>query len=526
MSRSLASRVLDRPDLIAAETWERELGDLVVVDDSSVRFRHDLVRVAAYQGLSVRRRRAVHRRAGDVIESWDESVPIADPVSALAFHATGSGMADRIVRWNGEAADAAMAKGAMEIAESLLRDVVVAQRQIGADADACCATQRRLAVAAERAGHPESALDALVHAARLADEHERALIAVDRARQLEKLGRYRSGLLTTARALRSCPDPNVAGHLRLSRASIRNHLGDWKECHGLISTLLRDFEDSDDRRLRAQAHLLAEWCCTCLGLPGRADHELAAFSLLTELDDSIGLANLLLNRGESAWREARALDAVADFRTSSEHYKRAGDVLGSALADNNLAELLTLQFHLDAAEGLLTRARRVTQAANYPYGTLTTISGLSRIAAWRGETTHALQLLAEALQGFRALGADDLVVDSLVRLVEIHLLAGDAPAALSAALEAQAALAQLGDMAVVPATLSRLTARALLLTGRAHEARSSFEKALELSTREGFTYEVALASIGLGRMEGDEQRIRGAFEELGKLGVVAAPPGS
>ena len=120
MSRSLASRVLDRADLVDAETWTRELGDLVVVDDGAVRFRHDMVRVAAYEGLSVRRRRAVHQRAGDVIEEWGDSVPIADPVSALAFHASGSAIPERIVKWNHEAAEAAIAKGAMEIAESLV----------------------------------------------------------------------------------------------------------------------------------------------------------------------------------------------------------------------------------------------------------------------------------------------------------------------------------------------------------------------------------------------------------------------
>ena len=152
------------------QTWERELGDLVVVDEETVRFRHDLVRVAAYEGLSVRRRRAVHQRAGDVIEEWGESVPIADPVSALAFHASGSGLPERIVQWNHQAAEAAIAKGAMEIAESLLGDVIGAQRQVGSDPAACCATHRRLAFAAERAGHPEHALDALAQAAPLADD--------------------------------------------------------------------------------------------------------------------------------------------------------------------------------------------------------------------------------------------------------------------------------------------------------------------------------------------------------------------
>jgi class 3 adenylate cyclase/tetratricopeptide (TPR) repeat protein len=526
MSRALASRVLDRPELVEAETWQRELGDLVVVDENAVRFRHDMVRVAAYEGLSVRRRREVHRRAGDVIEEWGPSVPVADPVAALAFHASGSGMPERIVRWNKEAAEAAMAKGAMEIAESLLSEVVIAQRQTGGDDVECLATHRRLAWAAERAGHPDSALTALAHAARLAEERERSLIAVDRARLLEKLGRYRAALVTTARALRSCPDRNASGHLRLSRATIRNFLGDWKQCLNLSLELLRDFEHSDDRRLVAQAHLLSEWCCTQLGLPERAAHERAAFSILTDLDDSIGLGNLLLNMGESAWRESRVVDAVADFEASSKRFERAGDVLGAALANNNLAELLTLQSNLDAAARLLTQARRVSQAANYPHGTLTTISGLSRIAAWEGRIAEALSLQSEALRGFRELGSDDLVVDSLVRLVEIHVLARDAAAALAVADDAARALARLGDVAVVPATLARLTARALLLAGRDAEARTMFDKALASASAEGFTYEVALASMGIGRMNGDEERVSTALAQLADLGVVAPPPGS
>ena len=118
--RELAARVLERPELADAAVWSDQLGDLVTIDDDSVRFRHDLVRVAAYEGLSIRRREAVHRRAGDVIEDWGDSAPVSDRVAALAFHATGSGVAARIVVWNQEAADAAMAKGAMEVAERLL----------------------------------------------------------------------------------------------------------------------------------------------------------------------------------------------------------------------------------------------------------------------------------------------------------------------------------------------------------------------------------------------------------------------
>ena len=526
INRALASRVLERPELVDAETWRRELGDLIIVDEDTVRFRHDLVRVAAYEGLSVRRRRALHQRAGDVIEAWGFSVPLPDPVAALAFHASGSGMPERVIQWNRRAADAAIAKGAMETAESLLRDVVTALRQIGATPGECRAAYRRLAFVAERAGHPEASLDALSAAARSADDGERCVIAVDRARMQEKLGRYSAALATTAKAIKLCPDAEASRHLRLSRATIRNFQGRWNECLDICRSLLHDFADNDDRRLLAQAHLLAEWCCTCLGLPERVEHEQSALRMLTDLDDSIGLGNLFLNRGVSAWQECRASDAVAHFRTSSEHYRKAGDVVGAALADNNVAEILTLQFRLDAAEALLVPARRVTEAANYPHGTMTTISGLSRIAAWRGLTAEALDLQHVALRGFRELHADDLVADSLARLAEVHLIAGDAAAALATVQQAGDALSNLPDIAVLPATLARLNARALLLSGQKDEARQSFTRALELATADAFTYEMALASLGLARIDEDEHRAAQALAELAELGVLAPPPGS
>jgi len=271
---------------------------------------------------------------------------------------------------------------------------------------------------------------------------------------------------------------------------------------------------------------LAEWCCACLGLAERSEHEKAALELLTEVDDSIGLANLRLNLGVSAWQECRVQDALTNFRTSSERYQRAGDVLGAALVDNNVAEILTLQFHLDAAEDLLLHARRVMQAASYPHGLMTTISGLSRVAAWRGDLSEALDLQLEALTGFRELQADDHVADSLVRLVEIHVLAARADEALTTARDAATQVGRLGEIAVLPATLARLTARAQLIAGRATEARAEFNKALALATADKFDYEIALASMGLGRLDDDDGRVSAAMVLLTKLGVEAAPPGS
>ena len=310
---------------------------------------------------------------------------------------------------------------------------------------------------------------------------ERAEISVDRARLLEKLGRYRAALVTTARALKECPDPNVAGHLRLARATIRNFQGRWRDCLEQCHQLLAD-DLGDDRRVPAQAHLLAEWCCACLGLPGSAEHDRTALALMTELDDSIGLANLHLNRGVSAWRECPRPRCHRRLPNQRRALPTAQATCWARRSpENNLAEVLTLQYQLDEAERILERVHRVTRSSNYPHGALTTVSGLSRIAAWRGDISEALRLQSEALQGFRDLDADDLAIDSMVRMVEIHVLAGDAAEALAAADEAAEAMARLGDVPVTSATLARLRARALLLAGRHDEAQASFDRALDLA---------------------------------------------
>jgi hypothetical protein len=119
-------------------------------------------------------------------------------------------------------------------------------------------------------------------------------------------------------------------------------------------------------------------------------------------------------------------------------------------------------------------------------------------------------------------------VDSLIRLVEIHVLAAEAAAAaaLDAAAEARGVLERAGDVPVLPGTLARLEARARRLSGDIPAARSLLDEAHEIGIRDGFDYEVALSALAIGRLDGDEARIAEALAVLGDLGAVAPPPGA
>jgi class 3 adenylate cyclase/tetratricopeptide (TPR) repeat protein len=530
VDRSLLAHVLDRPELDRTGTWRDEFDGLLSADDERVWFEHDLVRTAAYEGLSVGRRRELHVRAGDVIEQWGPDVPLDDPVAALAFHAAGSEIPARIVEWGGRAAAVAMEKGAMEVAASMLASVADAQTRTRTSRADRLAVYRRLAEARERAGHQEAALEALQRAGRLVgdDPQERGDLAVDRVRILEKLGRYRSALSASTRAAGATDDVVVRGRLLLAGATIRNFLGQWAQCLEVVDGLLADPRLSGELRLRAQAHLLAEWCCTTLGRPERLHHEQEAERLLAELDDSVGLANLYLNLGVSAWQEHRVDDAVSRFQAAAERYRRAGDVVGAALADNNVAEILTLQVRLDPARELLEQSLRVTRAAAYPLGVAIATSGLARVAAWTGDLERALELQTAALGRFEELGAGDYVVDALARLAEIHLLRAlaEVERATEVLDRADREVGEHGEVAVVPATLARLRAYALIQRGRIDGARAMLDRAAELAARDDAAYESALVLLGQGRVLDDPATFDRGIDALASLGADAPPPGT
>jgi hypothetical protein len=64
-----------------------------------------------------------------------------------------------------------------------------------------------------------------------------------------------------------------------------------------------------------------------------------------------------------------------------------------------------------------------------------------------------------------------------------------------------------------------------MLAGRRAEARAQFDAAKTIAERDASSYELALAEIGLGRVDGDEQLINSGLARLTTLDVLAPPPG-
>ena len=86
--------------------------DLVIVEGApprgSYRFKHALIRDAAYDSLLKSRRQALHRRAADALLATD-----AEP-EAIAHHFTEAGLDDLAIEWWGKAGDQALRRSAFQ----------------------------------------------------------------------------------------------------------------------------------------------------------------------------------------------------------------------------------------------------------------------------------------------------------------------------------------------------------------------------------------------------------------------------
>ena len=95
---ALVEQLLDEPATAGAAAWRR-LGEFVAQDGAGFyRFRHALMRDAAYEGLAYRRRRDLHLRAGETIER-QRATDDAD-IDLLALHFFHGRVHDRAWRYS------------------------------------------------------------------------------------------------------------------------------------------------------------------------------------------------------------------------------------------------------------------------------------------------------------------------------------------------------------------------------------------------------------------------------------------
>ena len=453
------------PDLLDPQTWA-PLADFVEVGEGQLRFRHDLVRMTAYEGLGYRRRRELHGALADALRARTDDVDPVVPLLALHY-SEGHRWADAW-EWSRAAATGAIARSAAGDAFVLLgRALDAAARLPDAPGPEIAELAELRADLALRLGQTDEAHRALrlSRARRDGDVVGTVRCLRKHGDVAEREGRYGPAMRWHRRALRaaeadaSVPVRREALQARLSYAVALYFQGRLRETIAWCAPVCDEARALEDDAALAQACMQIEVAAAELSPPehpGLANVAEDIFRAARRRCLARQPAPEPRDRGVQVVGLDRRVRALRGSRARVRpRRRRSGRCAGPQQPRRAPHRPGTRRWRRGRTSS--TRCR-VFQASRYRYGTGLTEGGLARLDLRAGNPAEAAARLDAASEIFTALGATALVVDTLVRRVEWHLMDDDPIAALVAIDTAERAAATTDPIAILPATIARLRA--------------------------------------------------------------------
>ena len=521
-------------DAGSLDRW-RGLSEFVVwVAEDTLAFRHDLVRATAYEGLSFRRRRAIHGRVGAALES--RAGARADELAGLlSLHFLEAAEHEKAWRYSVLAGEQAEAKFANVVAAALLDRALAAAEHLP---DLPLAERAQVAEllgdVSERFGGYEQAEAAFAraHDLRRGDGVAQARVMMKLGMLAEHEGRYEEAVTRLELGLAQLDgvqDEQAAletgGKLELWYAGVRYRQARYDESIEWSERAVEHAQAAGDKQTLARAYYFLDAAHSDLGRTEGVRYLELALPIFEELGDLRGQSVVLSNLGVHAQYEGRWDEALAYYRESRAVKQRAGDVVGDAIQANNEAEVLSDQGRLEEASALFEDALRACRASGHTFMVAALTSNLGRVAARSGRFEDAHEAFSAALDAFEELGARRFALETRARKAEALVLEGRYAEALELA---QATREEARGLPVggLEALLERLIGYALHQARRPDEARPHFEESLRLAREVNAPFEAGqtLWAIGLTGCDSAE-RDPGAESEriLDGLGVVSLP---
>jgi class 3 adenylate cyclase/tetratricopeptide (TPR) repeat protein len=500
------------------EQWTR-LADFVDWDGPALlRFRHDLLRVAAYDGLSYARRREIHARVGDALER--RAVAGGAPVDVLSLHFLEAGRYAEAWSYAVAAGDGARSKYANIDAATFYERALAAAEHFEPSDDELARVCEALGDVRELAARYDDADTAYGQA--LDHGAPRARLLRKRGVISERHGRY-DGALELYQLAAAEADAADTVALELARAIVLYRQGKIDECATCAAAAAAGAAALDDRASLADAYYVQAAAEGDRGGPAREflDRALAIFEELGLLHRQ---ATVLNNLGVRAYYEGAWTDALELYHRSEETVRRAGDVLTGGHATNNRAEILLDQGRLAEAAELFDVALRTYRAAKFPVGEALVMINLGRLAAEEGRFEDAHRYLDEAQAQLEALGAESFLIEADARRAQAFILEGRHADVVELATAALGRMRSAGEVGVRSALLERLLGLAAVQARVRDDALPHFEESIQLARSLGAEYELGRtlhAKTLTGFASDDETGEAEAILE--RLGVVALP---
>ena len=509
--------------------WQALSEFVLPAGDDELSFRHDLVRQTAYAGLSFRRRREIHGRVGVAMERR-AGERAEEEAAILSLHFLEAGDGERAWRYAVAAADRAAAGFANVVAAELYGRALAAHELRPVDATERARVLEALGDVRERFGAYEPAREAYEQAREAHEaplDHARLLARI--AHCLDRQGRYDEALeaFGEARALVSVASESGAeletlAEIEIGLASVSYRRAIYADAIGHAMAAADLAERASLPATLAHALLVSGVANTDLGRP----EAVPLFEHTIAISEEHGLHRLrgsaLNNLGIHHYTEGRWDDAVACYRASREAKLRAGDPLGAAVQENNVAEVLSDQGRLEEAEPLFRNMVRVCRAARFPIGASLGTSNLGRLAARDGRFAEAHELFDDSAAGFAAIDAGRYVNETHARRAECLVLEGRFAEALEVA-SALVEAARETPFGGLEALVERTIGLALHQARRPEEGRPHLLESLRIARELEAVYERALTLRALADTKAPDADAHRAESEalLARLGVLA-----
>jgi class 3 adenylate cyclase/tetratricopeptide (TPR) repeat protein len=514
--------------------WDR-LGDFLVDEDGGLRFRHALVRDAAYEGLPFRRRRELHERVGETIESAAANAEDeAELLSLHYFHARRFDKAWRFSRLAGERAAGIYAN--VEAAAFFERALAAARRRRAVSAKDRATVLEGLGDVRIKLGEFEKAGVAYrASLSRLDDDPlEATRVIIKQAQVPSWLGNYPQALRWITRGLgvlREAGGTEAAierARLCALYAGIRIRQGRPQDAIAWCWRAIEEGEPVGAQEAVAHAHFVLDWAFTSLGRYEEAVYSPLALSAYEELGDLHRQGVVLNNMGMFAHFMGRWDEALELYERAGEKWATRGDRWHGALATLNVADVLADQGRVEEAEPLLRDGLRVARAAQSGGRVADVAMTLGRLLSRAGRFEEAHALLVEAHEEYGRGGEQRELFRNDARIAECLMLQADSEGALALATSALERGRSLEGGFDVVAMLERVRGCALLQLGRLDDARAALDAAVEEARRRSADYELSLALDGLAALAHERREDASEFEEerdtiVARLGVVRIP---
>ena len=523
---SVAREFLDSQGVDLDEATRSRLAEFLEEDGPNrLQFRHAMVRDTAYEGLSFRRRAALHLEAGEmVLDATEGSTdPVAD-ILGLHFHLGGHH--DRAWRYCCVAGDRMKERYANpEAAKQYERAL-----ESAAKVPSVSATDRRrvwvdLGEVRERTGAFDAAIEAFRQASRLArdDQVARIDVLVKRAAARERAGDYVQALRETTTAWKGAEaltgddrDRLVARTLSL-RAEVRLRQGKLNNARRNAALAAERADAVGDRRTLAKAYNVLAWAYVMSQDERAAELSERALELYETLGDIGGQSHMSNNLGFLAYFDGRWNDAVDHYERSRQAAERVGNVVDAAFAETNLGEVLVNQMRFDEADQRLVSAGRVLRATGEVSMATFAEVLLARVLIGRGELDAAEQLLEAVAEESRSIGITASAAEAQLYLAAVALERGDGETAIAYLDDAMSDAGE--DAALYELTELRIRARSLGALGRVEEALELLDRGANDARAREQDYDLGMLTLVRAGMVGDDDvdeaaRLRASAEEL------------